>query len=80
MTLREYVEEQRFQRAVNLLFSRDMTLSEIAYECGFNDGNYFSYKFKEAYGVSPTKIKGKKFDQPLQKRLGIGNRKKEQQA
>jgi len=45
-------------------------ISEVAYVCGFNDGNYFSYKFKEVYGYSPIKIKGKKFDQAPQKGLG----------
>ena len=53
MTLREYVEEQRFQRAVNLLFSRDMTLSEIAYECGFSSQSYFSCVFKKRTGMTP---------------------------
>ena len=33
------------------------TISEIAYECGFNDGNYFSYKFKKMYGISPIKAR-----------------------
>lgn len=74
----EYLTIIRLQKAEFMLRNEPgRAVCEVAYACGFNDGNYFSYKFKEAYGVSPTKIKGKKFDQPLQKRLGIGQRKKE---
>ena len=50
---------------------------EVAYACGFNDGNYFSYKFKEMYGVSPTRIKGCEFDQPPQKILGTKHQRKD---
>ncbi len=74
----EYLTILRLQKAEFMLRNEPgRAVCEVAYACGFNDGNYFSYKFKEAYGISPTKIKGKKFDQPLQKRLGIGQRKKE---
>ena len=74
----EYLTILRLQKAEFMLRNEPgRAVCEVAYACGFNDGNYFSYKFKEAYGVSPTKIKGKKFDQPLQKSLGIGARKKE---
>ncbi len=52
-TLREYVEEQRIQKAINLLVIADMTLSEIAYECGFSSQSYFSYAFKKKMNVTP---------------------------
>ena len=52
-TLREYVEEQRIQKAINLLISSDLTLSEIAYECGFSSQSYFSYAFKQRMKVTP---------------------------
>ena len=74
----EYLTILRLQKAEFMLRNEPgRAVCEVAYACGFNDGNYFSYKFKEAYGVSPTKIKGQKYDQPLQKILGVGNRKKE---
>lgn len=57
----EYLSIIRLQKAEFILRNEPKrAVSEVAYACGFNDGNYFSYKFKAAYGVPPTKIKGKK--------------------
>ncbi len=53
MTLCEYVTDQRIKKAINLLISTDLTLSEIAYECGFSSQSYFSYAFKKAMGMTP---------------------------
>lgn len=52
-TLRTYIEERRIKRAIGLLTATDMTLTEIAYECGFSSQAYFSYAFKKRMGVSP---------------------------
>jgi AraC-like DNA-binding protein len=51
--LREYIEEQRLRRAVQLMVSTDMTLTEIAYECGFSSQSYFSYAFKRKMKLPP---------------------------
>lgn len=57
----EYVTLLRLKRAEEMIKSEpQMTISEIAYECGFNDGNYFSYKFKKMYGISPMKARSDK--------------------
>lgn len=74
----EYLTILRLQKAEFMLRNEPgRAVCEVAYACGFNDGNYFSYKFKEAYGVSPTKVKGKKFDQPLHSSLGMGHQHRE---
>jgi len=52
-TLHEYVEDQRIKKSINLLISTNMTLAEIAYECGFSSQSYFSYAFKKKIGSSP---------------------------
>ncbi len=52
-TLRAYVEEARLKRAVNLLVSTDMTLTQIAFECGFASQSYFSFVFKRSMGKPP---------------------------
>ena len=51
--LREYVEEQRIKKAIELLISTEMTLTQIAYECGFSSQSYFSYAFKRYAGATP---------------------------
>lgn len=52
-TLHEYIEEQRIKKSINMLISTDMTLTQIAYECGFSSQSYFSYAFKRRMGLSP---------------------------
>lgn len=60
----EYLTLVRLQHAEQLLKSEEkMSISEVAYTCGFNDSNYFSDKFKRAYGVSPLKY-SKSFGAP----------------
>ncbi len=52
----EYITLIRLQHAERLLRSKKkLSISEIAYSCGFNDSNYFSDKFKKIYGTSPLK-------------------------
>ena len=53
-TLRDYVEEQRLKRSVDLLLSTDLTLTQIAYACGFSSQSYFSYAFKKKMKRSLT--------------------------
>ncbi len=54
----EYVTLLRLKKAEEMIKTEpDKTISDIAYESGFNDGNYFSYKFKKMYGISPIKAR-----------------------
>ena len=62
MTVREYVEEQRIKRAVNLLVSTDKSLTDIAYECGFSSQSYFSFAFKRRMKVTPREYAKQIFD------------------
>ena len=60
---KDYLVRFRLQKAEDMLkHEPGRAVSEVAYACGFNDGNYFSYKFKEAYGIPPTKVRRKKGD------------------
>ena len=52
-TLRDFAEEQRIGKAIHLLAATDLTLSEIAYECGFSSQAYFSYAFKKKMKAPP---------------------------
>lgn len=57
----EYLTLVRLQKAEQMLSEENAAcISDVAYACGFNDSNYFSDKFKKAYGVSPLKFKQKK--------------------
>lgn len=52
----EYLTLVRLQHAQNLLkHHNEMSISEVAYACGFNDSNYFSDKFKKMYGIAPLR-------------------------
>ena len=54
----EYITLFRLRKAEHILLNEPgLSVCEIAYACGFNDSNYFSYKFKERYGVSPSKAR-----------------------
>lgn len=53
----EYLTLYRLKCAEEMLFYYpDLSISEIAYKCGFNDGNYFSVVYKRWYGISPSKL------------------------
>lgn len=52
-TLHGYIEEQRIKKAINLMTATEMTLSQIAYECGFSSQSYFCYAFKRNVGQTP---------------------------
>ena len=56
--LNEYIKICRMKKAKELLLMQDkMSICEIAYECGFNDSNYFSWLFKKTYGVAPVQYR-----------------------
>lgn len=50
----QFIRSIRLQRAMELLQSSDLNVSEIAYEVGFNDPNYFSRSFSEEFGHPPN--------------------------
>ncbi len=56
-TPNEYIRMFRLNRAVELLKEGKLTISEISYQIGFSDPNYFSKVFKSFYGVTPSKYK-----------------------
>ncbi|WP_153977231.1 AraC family transcriptional regulator [Paenibacillus xylanilyticus] len=53
MTPIAYMLTLRLERACGLLKHSSLTITQISYECGFNDSNYFTRQFRKAYGVSP---------------------------
>ena len=62
-TLREYVEEQRIKKAITLLTATHLTLTQIAFECGFSSQSYFNYVFKRKMKITPKQYAKEAFEQ-----------------
>lgn len=58
----ELLRQMRLQRAYALLTSTTKTVSEIAFEVGFNTPGYFSKCFKEQYGKLPMDLRSEMTD------------------
>lgn len=50
----EFIRIIRLKRAAQLLEKSQLSISEIAYEVGFNSPKYFSKYFKDEFGVLPS--------------------------
>ncbi|MDH7914341.1 response regulator transcription factor [Winogradskyella sp. SYSU M77433] len=53
----EIIETRKLIEAKNLLVSTNKSISEIAYELGYNENSYFSNVFKKKAGQSPTEFR-----------------------
>jgi len=53
--LSEYINITRITAAQNLLSKSNLSVTEIATLCGFNDSNYFTAVFKKLKGITPKK-------------------------
>ena len=50
----EFIKTVRLKRAVQLLLTKQFTITEIAYQVGYNDAKYFSKVFKAEFLVTPS--------------------------
>ncbi len=53
MGVNQYINISRVLAAKELLASTHMQVTDVAFECGFNDSNYFSQVFKSIAGITP---------------------------
>ena len=53
----EYQRSLRLNSSRELLCSTNLTISEIAFCCGYDDALYFSRIFKKQYGMSPSQYR-----------------------
>ena len=53
LTLHQYVEILRIKKASTLLVTTNMTLAQIALECGFSSQSYFNFAFKRKMKMTP---------------------------
>ena len=49
----QYLNQTRLQVASRLLQNKSLSVTEIAYACGYEDPGYFCKLFKKAYGKTP---------------------------
>ena len=61
-TPHDYLTGLRIKKAVNLLMTTDLSLAQIAYECGFSSQSYFSYVFKKAMNATPREYMRKMYE------------------
>jgi len=54
-----YIISKKLEKAKELLLMTDLSISEIAYEVGFNDPLYFTRIFTKRGGISPSKFRKK---------------------
>lgn len=52
-----FMNEIRLREGRKLLVKSDLNVSEIAYSVGFKDPSYFSARYKEIYGETPTETR-----------------------
>jgi len=50
----DFIKSIRLKRAARLLEKSQLTVSEIAYEVGFNNPKYFARTFRKEFGVLPS--------------------------
>lgn len=50
----EYLSELRISYAVKLLANRNITVGQVAYDCGYNSLSHFNRQFKDITGYAPS--------------------------
>ena len=53
MSVTNYINHIRIEKAKNLLVTTELNSNEIAYEVGFESSTYFSRVFKKELGMAP---------------------------
>jgi len=53
----EYLTLVRLRHSEFLIKNKNLSITEVAHRCGFEDSNYFSVIFKRNYKISPREMK-----------------------
>lgn len=57
-TINEYITRKRIEKSASiLLHKREITISELSLQYGFNSNSSFTRTFKKFYGISPTEFR-----------------------
>ncbi|MDD8017565.1 MAG: AraC family transcriptional regulator [Bacteroidota bacterium] len=60
-----YFKHKKLERAAEMLAATNQRISDIAFDCGFNDLAHFSKSFQTKYGVSPSQFRLNQKDKSL---------------
>jgi AraC-like DNA-binding protein len=58
-TFVQYLTGTRLEAALKMFNETNLTISEIAFQCGFDDPHYFSRVFSKCSGISPRELRKK---------------------
>lgn len=50
----EYLTELRISYATKLLINKNINISQVAYDCGYNSLSHFNHQFKQVTGYTPS--------------------------
>jgi AraC-like DNA-binding protein len=53
----DYVIRVRIAKAIEMMADPDVRITDVAFRCGFSDGNYFSRTFRKIMGESPREFR-----------------------
>lgn len=53
----QYQQRLRLELAANLLRDRELTISEVAIKCGFEDARHFRRLWQRQFGSAPSAIR-----------------------
>ncbi|NIG53962.1 AraC family transcriptional regulator [Chitinophaga sp. Cy-1792] len=57
VSLGEFVRAVRMQKAMKLLSASDVSLTDVAYDCGFSDQSHFIRSFKVFHQITPLQFR-----------------------
>ena len=55
----EYINAYRTDRAAKLLLSTDMSITDIAFSCGFSSTSHFISRFRAQKSITPGQLRKK---------------------
>ncbi len=61
ITLWDYINSKRIDKAISLLHENDLTMLEIATLCGYNNATNFNKTFKKITGVTPKEYRNSNY-------------------